>query len=178
MGGDENIEAPQISSEVAESIVSPIIFLNPWLAVPCQTSDLQNENGPAWVKFFNDGYDCLGMKSSAEGVLKRGIALALSLQRAIVGQAAAMLERHDAITRLKCFRYSIVSRSSGGSTNDASSTDGSGSSESIFGRPAVLSKLAYFLLTVQVGRCWLLPSSHFSRQKMVLGLGSVRSLSF
>lgn len=115
-----------------------------------QTSDLENENGPTWIKFFNDGYDCLGMKSSAEAVLKRGIALALSLQRAIVGQAAAMLERHDAITRLKCFRYSIVSRSSGGSTSDAGVTDGSGSSESIFGRPAVLSKLAHFLLTVQV----------------------------
>jgi hypothetical protein len=89
------------------------------------------------------------MKPSAEGILKKGIAVAISLQRAVVGQASSMLERHDAITRLKCFRYAIVSRSSGGS-NDLGSMEGSGSSESLFGRPAVLSKLAYFLLTVQV----------------------------
>lgn len=89
------------------------------------------------------------MKPSAEGVLKKGITLAISLQRAIVSQASAMLERHDAIIRLKCFRYSFVSRSSGGSIVDVGSIDGA-SSESIFGRPAVLSKLAYFLLTVQV----------------------------
>lgn len=89
------------------------------------------------------------MKPSTESTLKKAIQIAISLQKAIVSQASIMLERHDAITRLKCFRYSLISRSSGGS-NDIGHHKENILPDSIFGRPAVISKLAHFLLTVQV----------------------------
>jgi hypothetical protein len=158
MGGDETAENlkpfTENEPELGEGVEVEILF---FFLNSIKSSEPHSERGSNWVRFFNEGYDCLGMKPSAEGILKKGISAAISLQRAVVSQAASMLERHDAITRLKCFRYAIVSRSSGGS-NVLGSMEGSGSSESLFGRPAVLSKLAYFLLTVQVGRS-LVPSA-------------------
>lgn len=84
--------------------------------------------------------------------------------QAVVGQAASMLERHDSIMRLKCFRYAVVSRSAGGSNLDAVAISSGGGDakgvsaataptsavDSIFGRPAVLARLAHFLMDVQV----------------------------
>ena len=72
-----------------------------------------------------------------------------------------MLERYDGITNLKCFRYAVVSRSAGGSNLEggeegSSRQAGSGhvaNSDSIFGRPAVVTRLANFLMDVQVGSC-------------------------
>lgn len=57
-----------------------------------------------------------------------------------------MLERPDAITRLKCFRYAFISRSVGGGSGGSSGD----SSDAIFARPNVLTRLAYFLMDVQV----------------------------
>lgn len=62
-----------------------------------------------------------------------------------------MLERSDAITRLKCFRYAFISRSAGGS-NGSSHAGTDASNDSIFGRPNVLARLAFFLMDVQVNR--------------------------
>ncbi len=74
-----------------------------------------------------------------------------------------MLERMD-IIRLKCFRYAIISKqvsalaaaensisASGQLTNRKrpQSQGGNESGETIFARPAVLSRLAHFLLTIQ-----------------------------
>ena len=62
-----------------------------------------------------------------------------------------MLERPDAITRLKCFRYAFISRSAGGSNGNSFESSGrDGTTESIFGRPNVLMRLANFLMDVQV----------------------------
>jgi len=117
-----------------------------------ESIDEGDVKSPSWVKCFNKAYDCLSMRPDTESTLKHGIALSLSLQKAIVGQGSAMLERHDSITRLKCFRYAFISRTAGGSIETTQSmTDRStpSTSESIFGRPAVLSRLAHFLIDVQ-----------------------------
>lgn len=60
-----------------------------------------------------------------------------------------MLERSDAITRLKCFRYAFISRSAGGSNGSCHSTGSGATNDSIFGRPNVLTRLAHFLMDVQ-----------------------------
>jgi hypothetical protein len=61
-----------------------------------------------------------------------------------------MLERSDAITRLKCFRYAFISRSAGGSNgSNHGGAGGEAASDSIFGRPNVLTRLAHFLIDVQ-----------------------------
>lgn len=41
-------------------------------------------SGAHWLKYFNKAYDCMGMPSEAslkKGNLKKGISLALSLQK-------------------------------------------------------------------------------------------------
>lgn len=81
------------------------------------------------------------------------------VSQAIVGQGSSMLERSDAITRLKCFRYAFISRSAGGSNGSGhSGPETDSSNESIFGRPNVLARLAHFLMDVQVS---VLPSFVF-----------------
>ncbi len=75
-----------------------------------------------------------------------------------MGQGSTMLERYDAITRLKCFRYAFISRSAGGSNGSHSSVGGGGGElapDSIFGRANVLTRLAYFLMDVQVCNLFL-----------------------
>jgi hypothetical protein len=71
-----------------------------------------------------------------------------SFSQAIVGQGSTMLERSDAIIRLKCFRYAFISRSAGGSNGSNAGSDST--NDSIFGRPNVLTRLAHFLIDVQV----------------------------
>lgn len=155
-----------------------------------------------WTSWFNRAYDCIGMRpGEAEDSLKKGISTALSLQKAIVNQAAVMLERLDSITRLKCFRYAFVSRSAGGSNLESAGGGGAGTTggtsggastaapppDSIFGRPAVLSRLAHFLMDVQVraeskSRRRISPPLHLfymllmlCRGKTELGRGKERS---
>ncbi len=37
--------------------------------------------GPQWANCFNKAYDCIGMKQSSEDLLKRGVSIALGLQK-------------------------------------------------------------------------------------------------
>eukprot|EP00904_Undaria_pinnatifida_P002618 jgi/Undpi1/12357/HiC_scaffold_5.g02029.m1 len=89
------------------------------------------EDEEGWVDSFNTAYDALSGKSPA--LLKQGLSLSMSLQRAVVQQAVSMMEKRS-LTLFKHFRYAFIR---------SSETD-----ERLFTQPMALRKLAAFLIDV------------------------------
>ena len=84
-----------------------------------------------------------------------GIQASINVQKEIVKQASIMLERADAIIKVKKFRYSFINKSTGNagqSTNGYSAID----HDAPFTRPMVLIRLGQFLMQVkQETRKWI-----------------------
>ena len=118
----------------------------------------------------------LGIRN--EEILKEGIQAAISIQRAVVKQAALMLERPDVIIKVKKFRYAYIYRTTGNSSSVGSSED---CIEAPFARPMVLSRLAQFLMRINMeNRKWInrnaLPLVLLSERKhsfLVVGLSAI-----
>jgi cell division control protein 45 len=100
---------------------------------------------------FNEAYDCLGMQ--ADGLLKKGIQTALSLQRTIVKKAAVMMEAHDSISKLNRLYFAYVHQAT--SQSNVVSPDGNaapiaeGEMDAPFSRPGVLTRLGQFIMEVK-----------------------------
>jgi cell division control protein 45 len=117
-------------------------------------------------KSFNDAYEAL--KLTGEDYLKRGIDVAKAVQKCVVKQAAAMLERPDSIIKAKKFRYAYIYRSTGSAGLSLESEV-----ETEFARPMVLTRLGQFLMQVQKeNRKWI------NRNALPLVLLSERKSSF
>ncbi|CAM9154798.1 unnamed protein product [Ectocarpus sp. 8 AP-2014] len=89
------------------------------------------EDEEGWIDSFNTAYDALSGKSPT--LLKQGLSLSMSLQRAVVQQAVTMMEKRS-LTLFKHFRYAFIR---------SSETD-----ERLFTQPMALRKLAAFLIDV------------------------------
>ncbi|CBJ26130.1 conserved unknown protein [Ectocarpus siliculosus] len=89
------------------------------------------EDEEGWIDSFNTAYDALSGKSPM--LLKQGLSLSMSLQRAVVQQAVTMMEKRS-LTLFKHFRYAFIR---------SSETD-----ERLFTQPMALRKLAAFLIDV------------------------------
>jgi len=83
MGGDESLDltgTPCIDSEspLEEDVIrsSEEIVTN---------DDPEKESSsfqpPNWLQYFNKAYDCMSMRQASEPILKKGISLALTLQK-------------------------------------------------------------------------------------------------
>ncbi len=98
---------------------------------------------------FNKAYDCLGFKN--DELLKIGINIAIELQKAIVRQATLMLEKPDAIIKVKKFRYAFISKNYAGGNIGPSQLGLSDADEieTPFARPMVLTRLGQILMDVQ-----------------------------
>ena len=128
------------------------------------------------MRSFNKAYDALGIRN--EELVKEGIQAAIGIQRAVVKQAALMLERPDAIIKVKRFRYAYIYRTTGNSSSLGSGED---CIESPFARPMVLTRLAQFLMRINMeNRKWInrnaLPLVLLSERKhsfIVVGLSAI-----
>ena len=99
------------------------------------------------MRSFNKAYDTLGIRN--EELLREGIQAAIGIQRAVVRQAAIMLERADAIIKARKFRYSFIYKTTSGggiASNIPSAIEGD--IESPFTRPMVLTRLGQFLMLI------------------------------
>lgn len=101
---------------------------------------------------FHDAYNLLGMKNDT--LLKKGIAEALGIQRAIVRKASAMLDGQDNIHRHHRLYYAYIknnfSAHSAGAPGSSSALNKVDSEmELIFGRPMVLARLGQFIMEVK-----------------------------
>ncbi|CAM9606757.1 unnamed protein product [Ectocarpus sp. 4 AP-2014] len=97
---------------------------------PGDSASVDEDEG-GWVDSFNTAYDALSGKSPT--LLKQGLSLSMSLQRAVVHQAVTMMEKRS-LTLFKHFRYAFIR---------SSETD-----ERLFTQPMALRKLAAFLIDV------------------------------
>ncbi|CAB1099702.1 unnamed protein product [Ectocarpus sp. CCAP 1310/34] len=97
---------------------------------PGDSASVEEDEG-GWIDSFNTAYDALSGKSST--LLKQGLSLSMSLQRAVVQQAVTMMEKRS-LTLFKHFRYAFIR---------SSETD-----ERLFTQPMALRKLAAFLIDV------------------------------
>lgn len=104
---------------------------------------------------FYDAYSVLGTRN--ESLIKKGIQVALDIQRTIVKKASAMLDGQDSIHRYHRIYYAyirsnFVQKSSAvtsqTSKNLGAASDG-GETELIFGRPMVLARLGQFIMEVK-----------------------------
>ena len=117
---------------------------------------------------FNKAYDAVSIRN--EELLKEGIQAAINIQKVVVRQAALMLERPDAIIKVKKFRYSYIYKTVGAT---AGSVSIAGDVESPFVRPMVLTRLGQFLMQInKENRKWI------NRNALPLVLLSERRSSF
>jgi cell division control protein 45 len=108
---------------------------------------------------FVDAYALLGTRN--DPLVKKGIALALEIQQAILKKASAMLDGQDSIHRYHRIYYAYIrnnlaqhpSMSHGSFTTSSSvasvDMEKELTSELIFGRPMVLNRLGQFLMEVK-----------------------------
>eukprot|EP01041_Mallomonas_annulata_P001351 gene1351-2609_t len=118
-----------------------------------------------WQKAFNEGFDCLGAGKQAETLMSKGIEHSITLQKALVMEAASLLDSNHRsssnssssststrIVRLKAFRYAYISLPGGSNANANTNgnTGGGNVVEGHFTRPQMLSRLAQFVMEIQI----------------------------
>jgi cell division control protein 45 len=119
--------------------------------------DAADMDTDAQMASFNRAYESVSIKE--EMLLHQGIEAAKDVQTRVVKQAALMLEKPDAIIKVKKFRYAYIYRGS--------------EVETAFSRPMVLTRLGQFLMQVQKeNRKWI------NRNALPLVLLSERKSSF
>lgn len=138
-------------------VIFPSFFRYNQFRTPIGASDivyainaLCDPTRPDWIKDFNYAYDALSMKH--DKALQDGIKASKQSQQAIVRQAVSMIENH-VITRLKHFRYAYIHRQHSTGRDAAAENEQANSREDaqdLFASPAVLIRLAQFLVQVHV----------------------------